>query len=319
MSRQPCARREREVMLDKIRHGVGRLQKAIENARSGDDPRLASKASYERFWGDHLEAARRFAAENANLARVLACMNRVDPDATHPNKDLLDRYGSRMFGQRVKGLTDYFYEGLLCEMTLLSELSRQLEEDTVNVVELGSGYGKQLFRLWLNGGPPRAKYLAFEFTDNGRKCAEYLASLEPGIQLEAYPFDYYAPKIDGFDRNAKTFAFTSYSIEQIAVLGSALFEELLAIPGLTKVVHVEPVGWQRPRSSITDGAELELQSEVERFARASRYNTDLLAVCEKLRAAGRIDIEAIKYDFMAHRPDLPGTVIVWKPARTGRP
>jgi hypothetical protein len=302
-------------MLDKIRHGVGRVQKAIANARI--DPRLASKASYERFWGDQLEAARRFAAEGANVARVLACMNRVDPDAS-PNKDLLDRYGTRVLGQRIKGLTEHFYEDLLCEMTLLNELSRQLEDDTVNIVELGSGYGKQLFRLWLNGGPPRAKYFAFEFTANGRKCAEYLASLEPGIQLETYPFDYYAPKIDGFDRNAKTFAFTSYSIEQIPVLGSALFEELLAIPGLTKVVHVEPIGWQRPRSSITDGVELELQSDFERFARASRYNTDLLAVCEKLRAGGRIDIEAIKYDFMAHTPNFPATVIVWKPARPGR-
>ena len=303
-------------MLDKLRHGVARVQKALEQARSGDDPRLVSKANYESFWGGHLEAARGFAAEGANLARVLACMNRGgDPDS---NKDLLDRYGLRLLGWRIKGPTDYFYEHPLCELTLLTELSRQLEDDTVNIVELGSGFGKQLFRLWLNGGPPRAKYLAFEFTDSGRKCAEYLASLEPGIRFETYPFDYYAPKIDGFDRNAKTFVFTSYSIEQIPMLGSAVFEELLAIPGLAKVIHVEPVGWQRPRSSITDGVELKLQSEVERFTRGARFNTDLLAVCEKLRAEGRIDIEAIKYDFLAHRPDLPATVIVWKPARTGR-
>jgi hypothetical protein len=305
-------------MLEKLRNGVARVQRALEQARVGDDPRLASKANYESFWGGHLEAARQFAADGANLARVLACMNRPDPDG-NGNKDLLDRYGFRLLGSRIKGPTDYFYEHPLCELTLLTELSRQLDDDTVNIIELGSGYGKQLFRLWLNGGPPRAKYLAFEFTDNGRNCAEYLASLEPGIQFETYPFDYYAPKIDGFDRNAKTFVFTSYSIEQIPMVGSALFEELLAIPGLAKVIHVEPIGWQRPRSSIKDGVERELQSQFERFARGSQYNTDLLAMCEKLRAAGRIDIEAIKYDFLAHRPDLPATVIVWRPVRTGRP
>src|SRR5262245_61160621 len=209
-------------MLDKLRHGVARVQKAIEQARVGDDRRLASKATYERFWDGQLEAAQRFAADGASLARVLACMNRGNPDPDG-NKEMLDRYGLRFLGWRIKGPTDYFYEHPLCELTLLTELSRQLEDDTVNIVELGSGYGKQLFRLWLNGGPPRAKYLAFEFTDNGRKCAEYLASLEPGIQFETYPFDYYAPKIDGFDRSAKTVVFTSYSMEQIPMLGSAVF------------------------------------------------------------------------------------------------
>ena len=304
-------------MLDKLRHGVARVQRAIEKARIGDDPRLASKAGYERAWGDQLKAAHRFAAEGANLARVLACFQLGTPDAA--NQELLDRYGLRFLGRRIKGPTDYLYQGPLCEMTVQTEISRHIEEDTVNIVELGSGYGKNLFRLWLNGGPPRAKYLAFEFTTNGRACASYLASLEPSIQFETRAFDYYAPKIDGFDRNAKTFVFTSYSIEQIPTIGTAVFEELLAMPGLAKVVHVEPVGWQRPRGSLVDEVELELQGVVERFARASRFNTDLLAVCEYLRAAGRIEIEATKYDFLAGRPDLPASVIVWKPVRSSGP
>jgi hypothetical protein len=303
-------------MLDNLRRGVARVQKAIEKARIGDDPRLAAKAAYERGWADQLKAARGFAAEGANLARVLACMERWDPDA---DKELLDQYGFRFLGRRIKGPTDYLYENPLCALTLHMEISRHIEADTVNIVELGSGVGKNLFRLWLNGGPPRAKYLAFEFTAKGRECASYLASLEPGMQFETRAFDYYAPKIDGFDRNAKTFVFTSYSIEQIPELGTALFEELLAMPGLAKVVHVEPVGWQRPRGLIVDEVELELLGKLERFARASRYNTDLLAVCEGLRAARRIEIEAIKYDFLAHRPDFPVSVIVWKPVRSFGP
>jgi hypothetical protein len=302
-------------MFGKLRRGVVRVQKAIERRRIGDDPRLASKAGYERAWGDQLEAAHRFAAEGANLARVLACFEQGGLDAA--NREMLARYGLRFLGRRIDVPTDdYIYQGPLCELSVHTEISRHIEEDTVNIVELGSGFGKNLFQLWLNGGPPKAKYLAFEFTVNGRKCTSYLASLEPGIQLETRAFDYYAPKIEGFDRNAKTFVFSSYSIEQIPTIGTAVFEELLAMPGLVKVVHVEPVGWQRPRGSITDALELQLQDEVERFARASRFNTDLLAVCEGLRAARRIEIEAIKYDFLAGRPDLPATVIIWKPVRS---
>jgi hypothetical protein len=301
-------------VLDRLRSGVARVQRAIEKARIGDDPRLASKAGYERAWGRQLEDARRFAAEGANLGRVLACFERGNPDAA--TVKMLDHYGFRFLGRRIKGLTDYFYQGPLCVLTLDTEIGRHIEEDTVNIVELGSGYGKNLFRVWLNGGPPRAKYLAFEFTDNGRKCASYLASLEPAIQFETRAFDYYAPRIDGFDRNAKTFVFTSYSVEQIPTLGTAVFEELLAMPGLARVVHVEPVGWQRSHTTTDDEVELELRGEVERFARASRFNTDLLSVLEDLRAARRIEIDAIKYDFLAYEPNLPATVIVWKPVRS---
>ena len=300
-------------MFEKLRHGVARVKRAIEKARIGDDPRLAAKAGYERAWGDQLKAARRFAAEGANLGRVIACLNRGNPDAAA--QQLLDRYGLLFLGRRFTGLTDYIYHFPLCGLALHTEISRHIDEDTVNIVELGSGYGKNLFRLWLEGGPPRAKYFAFEFTANGRKCASYLASLESGIKLETRAFDYYAPKIDGFDRNAKTFVFTSYSIEQIPTIGTAVFEELLAMPGLAKVVHVEPFGWQRPRGSIVDEVERELQGEVERFARASRFNTDLLAVCEGLRAARRIEIEELKFDFLAGTPNLPASVIAWKPVR----
>jgi hypothetical protein len=305
------------IVLDKLRRGVARVRRAIEKARIGDDPRLASKAGYERAWGRQLKEARRFAAEGANLARVLASFERGNPDAA--TVKMLDRYGFRFLGQRINGLTDYLYQGPLCVLSLEMEISRHIDKDTVNIVELGSGFGKNLFRVWLTGGPPRAKYFAFEFTANGRKCASYLASLEPAIQFETRAFDYYTPRIDGFDRNAKTFVFTSYSIEQIPTLGTALFEELLAMPGLARVVHVEPVGWQRSRTSIVDEVELELQGEVERFARASRFNTDLLTVLEGLEAARRIEIEAIKYDFLAYEPNLPATVIVWKPVRSSRP
>jgi hypothetical protein len=291
---------------------VALVHRAIEKARIAYNPRLAS--GYERAWGNQLTAARQFAAEGANLARVLSCFEGGIPDAA--TQALIDRYGLRFLGRRLQGSADYlYYQNPLCELTVHVELSRHVDEDTVNIVELGSGFGKNLFRLWLGGGPPRAKYLGFELTANGRRCASYLASLEPGIHFESRAFDYRAPKIDGFDRNAKTFVFTSYSIEQVPTLGTAVFEKLLAMPGLAKVVHVEPVGWQRSRTSIVDEVELELQGEIERFARTSKFNTDLLGVLEGLRAAKRIEIEAIKYDFLSGTPNLPATVIVWKPAR----
>jgi hypothetical protein len=56
-----------------------------------------------------------------------------------------------------------------------------------------------------------------------------------------------------------------------------------------------------------------LSSATEKSARENNYNLNLLGVLTKLEAAKKIKIEEIKYDFLAHRPNLAGTVIVWRP------
>ena len=42
------------------------------------------------------------------------------------------------------------------------------------IVELGSGAGHNLFKMWLNNGPYHAKYISAEYTESGRKCSEHL-------------------------------------------------------------------------------------------------------------------------------------------------
>jgi hypothetical protein len=53
------------------------------------------------------------------------------------------------------------------------------------VVELGAGYGRQLFRLWLSGGPRQASYYGAECTASGRKLAERFARLACGMTFHA--------------------------------------------------------------------------------------------------------------------------------------
>jgi hypothetical protein len=269
---------------------------------------------YDDGWKAMLKSAKAFAASNgSNLARTLHFLE--TPSQCDHNKALLDRFGFRLCGKLVKGVLDYHFEAALFGMSVQTELFRSVDPSTSNIVELGSGFGKNLFRLWLNGAPAKANYFGYEYTEGGRECATYLASLQPEIAFHSVPFDFYKPELRGLDKTKSTFVFTSYSIEQIPKIGTGVFETLLGIPGLYKVIHVEPVGWQRKTGYVPFTSEWALQRATERSARALHYNSNLLDVLTRLEADRAIVIERpIKYDFVAHRPDLPGTVISWRPA-----
>jgi hypothetical protein len=270
---------------------------------------------YQGDWTAVLEKATQLVKEgNTNLARVLSLLNQ--PLNENPNAKLLRFYGHRIAGRRISGITDLAFESILFERTVQRELGKAIDADTVNIIELGSGYSKNLFGIWLNGGPLNANYLGMEYTAAGRDCSCFLARLEPHIRHKSFEFDYYKPALPVFDRDAKTFVFTCYSIEQITRLGAATFDALLGIPGLYKVVHIEPVGWQRGPRLLPFPTEPMLWVSTRISARRTRYNTDLLTTVDSLERAGRITLaHPPKINYLAHRPNLPGTIITWTPRR----
>jgi hypothetical protein len=270
---------------------------------------------YDTAWRAVIDSINALTSQKEeNLARVLNLL--AKPPEPNPNADLLDRYGYRFCGRRLTGIPNYYYEAPLFDLLLQQELCRAVDSDTRNILELGSGYGRNLFRLWLNGGPSDAAYVGAEFTAGGRECASLLATLERRIKFSSVPFDYYQPSVMGFDKNEKTFVFTCYSIEQIPTISDRVFEILLSMPGLYRAVHFEPVGWQRRAQRplpFTD--ESRLLAATKMSARELKYNTNLLETLDRLEAERKIVIETIKYEFLAHRPNLPGTLIVWRPYR----
>jgi hypothetical protein len=118
------------------------------------------------------------------------------------------------------------------------------------------------------------------------------------------------------DRNAKTFVFSCYSIEQIPELSSDIFDALLNIPGLYRVVHIEPVGWQAGPRLWPFPTELMLWGRTWISAHRMRYNKNLIRMIKGLVRARKISLaHKPKIDYLAHRPNLPGTVIGWSPCR----
>ncbi len=196
--------------------------------------------------------------------------------------------------------------------------------DTKRIIELGSGWGTNLFYLWLGGAPRSAAYVAMEYTETGRDVTQLIASTEPHLALNTRPIDYYRPDLSEYRTSDKTVVFTSYSIEQITNLSDSLFEELLAIPGLDRVIHMEPVGWQLLAQSAIGPLikslsyivppRLSLEIDVHRRSRAHGYNKDLISKLRNLENAGRIRIERIEKNYIGPNPINPATAIVWRRA-----
>ena len=90
--------------------------------------------------------------------------------------------------------------------------------------------------------------------------------------------DYHVPEFGNFDPSAKTFVFTCYSICETTEIATEVFDRLLKISGLYKVVHIEPIGWQTPR---LDGEDRTIMDETERWAKETNANTNLVSILKR--------------------------------------
>jgi hypothetical protein len=289
------------------------------------DPHLV-RDQYEDYWSGVLDHARRVvAAEPHSLTRAVnLCL------AAHAERPRKVRWmrGRRMAailaGRPLPPLLSPRCIDTITRVAIADLVAGYCTADTKRIIELGSGWGANLFYLWLSGAPRSAAYVAMEYTATGREVTQLLASTEPKLALTTHPFDYHQPDLSEFRTNERTIVFTSYSIEQITHLSDAIFEELLAIPGLDHVIHVEPIGWQLlAESAINPLLELllyvvpprlSLEIDMRRRSRASGYNKDLVSKLHHLERAGQIRIERIEENYIGPNPINPATAIVWRRA-----
>jgi hypothetical protein len=288
------------------------------------DPDLV-RDQYEDYWSGVLDDARRIvAAEPGSLARAVNLCQAAY--AQRPRKIRWmrgRRIAAILAGRPLPPRLSPRCIDTISRVAITDLVAGYCNAETKRIIELGSGWGTNLFYLWLGGAPRSATYVAMEYTEAGREATQLLGGTEPGLALAIRPFDYHRPDLSEFRTGDRTVVFTSYSIEQITHLNDALFEELLAIPGLDSVVHVEPVSWQLLAESAIDPLigwlsyvvppRLSLELDVRRRSRAHGYNKDLIAKLRGLERAGRIRIERIEKNYIGPNPINPATAIVWRP------
>jgi hypothetical protein len=245
------------------------------------------------------------AAPDDLAARVLATVHRGQWPGVAPlalREAVIDGRRVQMPHQALLGA----FSGLVVGAVL-----QACRPDTGLVVELGSGWGRNLAQIWLEGGPATADYVAAEYTAAGREATERLADRLPDQRLSTVAFDYHAPDLAGLRReDGHAVVFSVHSLEQIPHVAPALVDEVAALAPAVTVIHVEPVGWQLPGADGREGTSAE-------HAAHNDYNRDLIEVLRTAEAAGTITIETTLPEVVGINPANASSVVVWSTGAGG--
>jgi len=211
--------------------------------------------------------------------------------------------------------------------TIIAAVINRIAVDTDFVVEMGSGWGRNLFRIYLHNPFTHLNYVACEPTESGRRATKILADLESSMPVATMHFDFDDPDLSFLTGSPNVLFFTRHAIEQCTYFNSKVFDLMMEKTGKCLCVHMEPVGWQRHAQAeavirlIEQGkiAGENFAVEPQDFLQNSaiwalnrRYNTDLLDVIENYRKSERLTVEVLTYDIFGGNPFNPSTLIVWR-------
>ena len=116
------------------------------------------------------------------------------------------------------------------------------------IIELGCGYGRNLFEIFYGGGPRDAKYIGGEFTKSGVEIAQKLAKKAPKMKTEFFHFNHLEPKLPFKKPFKRAFVFTCHSIEQVMQINENWFDEVVKAGEFVRGAHIEPFGFQLKNS-----------------------------------------------------------------------
>ncbi len=304
---------------------------AVSFSTSVDERRAFVEEQYEHLWqGVNEKLEKVLALGEKDLSRVHLFMRRnFGPDfedehlrkkyEDHENKlvktgFILDRQLIRVNDIDPRVVT------LITDSVKMREAISTFGPGVERIVELGAGWGKNLFNLFKFGAPLNAEYWGLELTGTGRKLMERVgAEVAPTMKILSAPFDYYNADFSQLSDSADTCVFTHHSIEQIPEVPVQLIERILAIPGFRLCLHFEPCGFQIPSNTwLDDLSQNELMHSIDgdnmRFAEKRNLNSNLYPLLRYMEQCGKLKIYAVKKYFTSHLINNATTLIIWGPA-----
>ena len=182
--------------------------------------------------------------------------------------------------------------------------------ETDVVVELGAGWGRNLFLTYLSGAAQTTThYFSLEFAETARQATGLLARLDHNMNISPVAFDYHAPDYGAIPAgDAPTTLVTVHSVEQIPTLKEEVIKDFLARRPNTVGVHFEPIGWQLPPEQLRN---ITPRSSPD-YAAKHDYSRNFWQVLMSLQDQGIIDVTDVLPDFIGQNPENPATFIRWK-------
>ena len=181
---------------------------------------------------------------NDTTGEVLYMKKEIGDDEPHIKDTNIALYSKRGFNGNIIILpkhTSYDFTTLLIDL-----IDATGPYDAI--IELGCGYGGNLFKIFYGGGPREAKYIGGEFTKSGVEIAQKLAKKAPKMKTEFFHFNHLEPKLPFKKPFKRAFVFTCHSIEQVMQINENWFDEVIKAGEFVRGAHLEPFGFQLKNS-----------------------------------------------------------------------
>ena len=181
---------------------------------------------------------------NDTTGEVLYMKKEISEDEPHIKDTNIALYSKKRFNGNIIILpkhTSYDFTTLLIDL-----IDATGPYDAI--IELGCGYGGNLFEIFYGGGPREAKYIGGEFTKSGVEIAQKLAKKAPKMKTEFFHFNHLEPKLPFKKPFKRAFVFTCHSIEQVMQINENWFDEVVKAGEFVRGAHLEPFGFQLKNS-----------------------------------------------------------------------
>jgi SAM-dependent methyltransferase len=172
------------------------------------------------------------------------------------------------------------------------------------IIELGCGYGRNLFNIFYGGGPQDTRYYGGELTESGVAIAREIAALDPAMNASFFPFDYLDPAL-AIAPAERALVFTVHSIEQVCQIDARLFGVIASAARCVDCIHFEPFGFQL--------AELGPASQEHRNqAIENNWNVNFAAALQEARQAHGLQISCLITELsLPIDPHNPTSLAIW--------
>jgi hypothetical protein len=175
------------------------------------------------------------------------------------------------------------------------------------IVELGCGYGQNLFKIYYHGGL-KIPYFGGELSASGVSLAGQIASLEPKHSFTFFPFDHFKPDLKPLPAFGKILVFTMHSIEQVNRIGVSLFQTIAQAAKSVTCLHFEPFGFQvRELGEVT-------RYQKQGFAK-NGWNENFYATLMAAAAQGVLKIDSVETEIFLSDRSNPTSLAIWHAIR----
>ena len=180
---------------------------------------FTNKLLHDKYWGNLLEYLRKYKNESQKF--IWEDLNRFEAGRPEVYKHFLN-------GKIIYSDFDKYHKAKYEDLILF--ISKIENHEDYNILELGSGWGRNL--IYLSETFKKNKFIAAELSISGRKITDFF-STKFNLQISSIQFNYKSHKrfIRNWSKNnsGPVIIFTSFSIEQVSVLNKKFFLDLLIV------------------------------------------------------------------------------------------